>query len=622
MSTDALEQLQSPAQIELLDAVDRLRLEGCGKGELDLPQLIVCGDQSSGKSSVLEAISRVQFPAADTFCTRFASELVLRRANVSDFTITLVPASDRSEAEKRHISAYTPPADLTALEDFPKVVRLAGEHIDKVLQAGKRKTAFYTDKLVAHIRGPHLPPLTLVDLPGLIHTSGESQTLQDISVVRKILNDYMSDTSSIILAVLAADNNKANQEVLQLAKNHDETGSRTLGVITKPDKVDSGSNNEDEWIRRLQNRTSPLRLGWHVLKNRSFEHRDVAPDQRDALETQFFETTNWAVVPKECRGVTSLRIRLSNILLRSVRECLPAISRGIEDGIRASRAILERLGQPKLTVAEQQKHLTEISFRLTELVKASVQARYNGDFYAEKDQATSRKVRSRLQDTLDDFVALMGSQGHRFFIRDNLPYSSEAAIIDLSSMHNDDSGTTLPREISRGNFVDSISMYIKQNRGCELPGLLSSEVVTFLFHLQSSPWEALAHDCVERCWLQVQDFFRQALDYVAPSHTAGAIMEHFAEEQLRNLRDNLSNKLKELLRPYRKDHLITLNKGHMSELCQSFSSKSGRNEGKNKDSTWPEDDIGTEKVAASQALSYMRAYYHVSVSVLHFSRTC
>lgn len=288
MPTDALESLQLPAQIELLDAVDRLRLEGCGNGELDLPQLIVCGDQSAGKSSVLEAISRVSFPSSDTFCTRFASELILRKATTTDFSITLVPASDRTDDEKKHIASFLAPAELMALEDFPKVVKLAGEHIDKLRRHERSKSAFLTDKLVARIRGPHLPPLTLVDLPGLIHTSGETQTSQDIAVVRKILNDYMSDKSSIILAVLAADNNKANQEVLQLAKTHDQTATRTLAIITKPDKVDAGSNSEVEWIRRTQGRDSTLRLGWHVLKNRSFEQRDSTPDQRDAQETNFF----------------------------------------------------------------------------------------------------------------------------------------------------------------------------------------------------------------------------------------------------------------------------------------------------------------------------------------------
>lgn len=314
-----------------------------------------------------------------------------------------------------------------ALDDFPKVVKLAGEHIDKLRRHERSKSAFLSDKLVARIRGPHLPPLTLVDLLGLIHTSGETQTSQDIAVVRKILNDYMSDKSSIILAVLAADNNKANQEVLQLAKNHDEASARTLGIITKPDKVDAGSNSEVEWIRRTQGRDSTLRLGWHVLKNRSFEHRDATSDQRDAQETKFFESSNWSAVPKDCRGIASLRLRLSAVLLRTIRECLPAISKGVEHGIRTSNNILEKLGQPKTTVSEQQKYLTEISFKLMELVKSSLSGHYSSDFYSESDLelVASRKIRSRLQDNLEDFMTCMGARGHRYLIKEDKSHAQK-----------------------------------------------------------------------------------------------------------------------------------------------------------------------------------------------------
>ncbi|KAF2171690.1 hypothetical protein M409DRAFT_63305 [Zasmidium cellare ATCC 36951] len=617
MPTDALEQLQSPAQIELLDAVDRLRLEGCGDGELDLPQLIVCGDQSSGKSSVLEAISRVSFPASDTFCTRFASELILRKASTTDFSITLIPASDRPEDEKRYISSYTAPAELMAIEDFPKVVKLAGEHIDRLRRHERSRSAFLTDKLVARIRGPHLPPLTLVDLPGLIHTSGDTQTSQDIAVVRKILNDYMSDKSSIILAVLAADNNKANQEVLQLAKNHDQIGERTLGIITKPDKVDAGSNNEIEWIKRTQGNASSPRLGWHVLKNRSFEHRDATSDQRDAHETKFFESCNWSAVPKDCRGIASLRTRLSVVLLRKIRECLPGISRGIDDGIRSGKMVLEKLGQPRTTTSEQQKYLTEISFKLMELVKGSLQGHYGGTFYAgdDADAIASRKIRSRLQDTLDNFMTCMGARGHLFLIREDKAVgqkSKDSAPIDLSVTANLGAGETEPIEVSRSGFLRSTTTYMKQNRGCDLPGVLSSEVVTHLFHLQSCPWEALSNECVDRCWTQVGDFFRQALEHVASLHTANAIMNEFAADRLESIRDDLFKKLGELLKPYRKGHLITLNRAQLLDICQRKSLESEPRDDKKDSSAWSRDESSNDFAAASQALNCMQAYYHIA----------
>jgi energy-coupling factor transporter ATP-binding protein EcfA2 len=70
--------LQSNDTRNLLDVVDSLRLEGINR-YIDLPEIVVCGEQSSGKSSVLEAISGVMFPSKDSLCTRFATELILRR---------------------------------------------------------------------------------------------------------------------------------------------------------------------------------------------------------------------------------------------------------------------------------------------------------------------------------------------------------------------------------------------------------------------------------------------------------------------------------------------------------------------------------------------------------------
>ena len=84
-----LERLQTQGQIELLDVVDALRAEGLSEYTA-LPQLIVCGDQSSGKSSVLEAISGVPFPRKDTLCTRFATEVILRRATDESIAVSLV----------------------------------------------------------------------------------------------------------------------------------------------------------------------------------------------------------------------------------------------------------------------------------------------------------------------------------------------------------------------------------------------------------------------------------------------------------------------------------------------------------------------------------------------------
>ena len=101
----SLQKLQSAEQMELLEVVDSLR--ACGLSEIvALPQLIVCGDQSSGKSSVLEGISGIPFPKQDTLCTRFATEVILRRAPKVEINVSIVPGDDRALIDRDRLLRF------------------------------------------------------------------------------------------------------------------------------------------------------------------------------------------------------------------------------------------------------------------------------------------------------------------------------------------------------------------------------------------------------------------------------------------------------------------------------------------------------------------------------------
>jgi GTPase SAR1 family protein len=92
-----------------------LRSQGLSRF-VDLPQIIVCGDQSSGKSSALEAISGMSFPAKDNLCTRFATELILRRTPTPGIDISICPGSERTEEEKAKLRACTYTGTLDNLD--------------------------------------------------------------------------------------------------------------------------------------------------------------------------------------------------------------------------------------------------------------------------------------------------------------------------------------------------------------------------------------------------------------------------------------------------------------------------------------------------------------------------
>jgi hypothetical protein len=144
LEAKALEALRSKGECGLLDAIDTLRSQGIGH-YVSLPQLIVCGDQSSGKSSVLEAISGIPFPTRDNLCTRFATEVILRRSSDTGVSVSIVPAETRNEDERRRLLAFH--ETITTVDDFPDLTDKAKE----IMELEDMTNAFAED---VEISGP------------------------------------------------------------------------------------------------------------------------------------------------------------------------------------------------------------------------------------------------------------------------------------------------------------------------------------------------------------------------------------------------------------------------------------------------------------------------------------
>jgi hypothetical protein len=120
-----LEELESKDHRSMLDVVDKLRSLGISR-YVDLPQIIVCGDQSAGKSSVLEAISGMNFPSKDKFCTRFATELVLRRDDMVAVKTTIIPGDSGPKRTSKRRKKFAPKIDAENL-DLGSVIEHAQE---------------------------------------------------------------------------------------------------------------------------------------------------------------------------------------------------------------------------------------------------------------------------------------------------------------------------------------------------------------------------------------------------------------------------------------------------------------------------------------------------------------
>jgi hypothetical protein len=153
---NTLQVIHHPSDVQLLDDIDKLRSHGISH-LVALPQLVVCGDQSSGKSSVLEAISGIPFPTKDNLCTRFATEVVLRRTSTAQVSVTITPGPGREHDEAQKLQQFN--MTLTDLKVFGEVLENAKTAMG-VVDGG---SAFTDDVLRIDISGPDRPHLTVVD---------------------------------------------------------------------------------------------------------------------------------------------------------------------------------------------------------------------------------------------------------------------------------------------------------------------------------------------------------------------------------------------------------------------------------------------------------------------------
>lgn len=313
MDPTPLQFLNSAEQTELLNVVDELRAEGLSDFT-SLPQLIVCGDQSSGKSSVLQAISGLVFPSKDNLCTRFATEVILRRVATEGLSVSIVSGQNRSAVDRERLLDFR--YAVHNAEDFASLF----ERAKQVMGLTDNSSAFSKDILRVEISGPSQPQLTLVDLPGLIHSGSKSLTDQDVELVTELVTSYMKNPRSIILAVITARNDFSNQIILKRARELDPEGFRTLGVITKPDELVKGSVSETSFLGLARNEVFEFKHGWHVVKNQDTTKGEFDPANRDKEEDELFAGSNFKTLPSTSRGVSRLRERLSKMLFNQIRE--------------------------------------------------------------------------------------------------------------------------------------------------------------------------------------------------------------------------------------------------------------------------------------------------------------
>ncbi|KAI8165217.1 dynamin family protein [Colletotrichum sp. SAR 10_70] len=526
----------------LLDKIDKLRELGISK-HVPLPQLVVVGDQSSGKSSVLESLTGYYFPRSVGLCTRHATEIVCRRELEASIVVTINhfdPSSEKVGLAKsfRHV--------LKSLkgEKFAKVLKEAAEvmGLKSIADKYSEGAAFSRDILRVEICGPEEEHLTIIDVPGIFENAQEGfSTSRDVSLVKSMVKGYIKDSRTVILAVIPCNVDVATQTILTYAAEADPEGKRTLGVLTKPDLVSEKATREAV-LELVKGKRRDIQLGYYVVKNRGADDKSSNKEERDRQEKLFFEQDPWVQLDKMRLGIPALRSRLRELLMERTKSEFPKVRNEINDRLAESKAQLKALGPARCDADMQRAYLGEIITRFGSLKNLALSAYYTGDPVFDKN--IELKLVTRVREMNTAFSKMFFDNGHMREFEDPGRKSSTATkktekpdktdVEECTAVENPTRDSLYQLTFSvpsdkmnemegiltepcvcdvpeSSTIMDHLEKLYLTTRGYEL-GTIGGQVLPTAFKEQSQKWEpaTLAH--VSNVILVVHHFIRGLLE--------------------------------------------------------------------------------------------------------------
>ena len=531
VNTDGL----ADEQRGLLDLVDKLQFAQLD--DVKLPQIVVVGDQSAGKSSVLEALTGTPFPRDAGACTRFATEIRMRRSKESSLKVSIIPDKNRPYNEQTLFRQYGGTVDQNT--SFDSMMRDAIELVAPKNIPGRFAAR---DILVVEMRGPEMPLLTLVDLPGLVRVANREQSEMDIQTIEALSDRYMKSPRTIILAVVGGNNDYVQAPIMKKARQFDPSGSRTIGVLTKPDLTEK-IGLEEKFIGLVSNKDpeNHFKLGWFVLLNSGPPGPGEdwpTPEERKMREDAFFSTSKWSVLPPEMCGVGPLRQKLSIQLQRHIGRHVKSLRKQIQEAYLRCERQLKDLGPGRDTVGEMRVQMGELFSACNNLVAPAVNGNYKNPpgvtFFpkaATRKGTSAQRLRARVREESDRFSRRFRDGGRK------IGFSESTSVVPASMMGSRSKADFAKREVEP---------LLRQIRGTELPMDSNPRAPYILFQDYSENWPILAQEYRDNVGVICNEFLAEVIDHDWPSRMRDPLRMHFLEPHMRKMVEGAEKELDRL----------------------------------------------------------------------------
>eukprot|EP00980_Cylindrotheca_fusiformis_P005433 scaffold1157_cov122-Cylindrotheca_fusiformis.AAC.25 len=281
---------------------------------VDLPMIAVMGDTSSGKSSLLSMISQVELPSNDKLTTRCPIMLQMRKTETISANVKV---NWKVKPEGSNVDF---PGKIVGSHNWHELTGYIAEAQEHIVTKQNKEVA--RDVVSVEMTGPHCENLTLIDLPGIVRSHGKGESASLSADIQSLLTDYLQNPRCVILAVLPANVDFHNSQIMAEALKVDPETKRTIPVLTKPDLIDTGAEGSVMELL-LGYKTQDFEMGFHMVKGRGQDalNKKMSIEEGLAEESSFFYNTEpWRNVEnKSLFGTKNLRVKLGELQMSLIR---------------------------------------------------------------------------------------------------------------------------------------------------------------------------------------------------------------------------------------------------------------------------------------------------------------
>ncbi|KAK8971284.1 Dynamin-related protein 4C [Platanthera guangdongensis] len=404
----------------LLDAVDRLRQLRVMQEGIQLPTIVVVGDQSSGKSSVLESLAGISLPRGQGICTRVP--LIMRLQDDPSRSTPLL----HLEYHERVIK--------TTEEDITLAIEIATSEI-----AGSGKGISDTP-LTLVVRKKGVPDLTMVDLPGITRVPVHGQPENIYEQISGIIMRYIQPAESIILNVLSASVDFPTCESIRMSQQVDRTGERTLAVVTKADKWPEGL------LEKVTADDVNIGLGYVCVRNRigAESYEEARASEADLFNSHHLLSR----IDKSIVGIPVLAQRLMHIQAQSIARSFPNIVKKVNEKLTASISELDGMPQNLVSVADAMRAFMQIISKAKDRLKKLLIIGEYEDYSDDNQMHGTARLAEMLNEYAKDLPADIPSKGG--FLMEEIGILEEAR------------GIGLPNFLPRTAFLTLLQLKVKE----------------------------------------------------------------------------------------------------------------------------------------------------------------